>query len=263
MIEGSILDVENLTVRFGGIVALEGLSLTLARGSIRAVIGPNGAGKSTLLNVISGIYNVTDGRVSFDQQRIDGLSPHSITRMGVARTFQNTELFGRMSALENVIVGLDLHHPYNLISGMAHNGRYTRTEATLREKARELLDHVGLADDAAVAAAELPFGKQRRLEIARALATRPKLLLLDEPAAGLRAGELESLNSILIKLRGEHGISVLIIDHVMALVMAISDQITVLNFGRKIAEGDPHTVRKSPEVIKAYLGERAAHALGA
>jgi branched-chain amino acid transport system ATP-binding protein len=259
---GSIIDVENVTVRFGGIVALDDVSLTVARGSIRAVIGPNGAGKSTLLNVISGLYSVTDGRVSFEQERIDGLSPHEITRRGIARTFQNTELFGEMSALENVMVGLDLHHSYSLLSGMVHDGRYGRTEATMRHKAHELLDHVGLADDATIAAAALPFGKQRRLELARALATRPKLLLVDEPAAGLRAAEIEALNSILIRLRAEHGISILIIDHVMALVMAISDQITVLNFGRKIAEGDPKTVRKSPEVIKAYLGEKAAHALG-
>jgi branched-chain amino acid transport system ATP-binding protein len=259
---GSIIDVENVTVRFGGIVALDDLSLTVARGSIRAVIGPNGAGKSTLLNVISGLYSVTEGRVSFEQERIDGLSPHGITRRGIARTFQNTELFGEMSAAENVMVGLDLHHPYSLLSGMAHDGRYGRTEAAMRQKAHELLDHVGLADDATIAAAALPFGKQRRLELARALATRPKLLLVDEPAAGLRAAEIESLNSILIRLRAEHGLSILIVDHVMALVMAISDQITVLNFGRKIAEGDPQTVRKSPEVIKAYLGEKAAHALG-
>jgi branched-chain amino acid transport system ATP-binding protein len=158
-------------------------------------------------------------------------------------------------------VGLDRHHSYNLAIGMAHGRGYRRSEIAARREAQDLLALVGLADDAAIAAAALPFGKQRRLEIARALATRPKLLLLDEPAAGLRAAEVESLNLIL--LRAEQGLTILVIDHVMALVMAISDRISVLNFGRKIAEGDPDTVRQTPEVIRAYLGEKAAHALGA
>jgi branched-chain amino acid transport system ATP-binding protein len=183
--------------------------------------------------------------------------------MGIARTFQNTELFGEMSAIENVMVGLDRHHPYNLAIGMAHSPGYRRSEIAARREAQDLLALVGIADDAAVAATALPFGKQRRLEIARALATRPKLLLLDEPAAGLRAAEVESLNLILLNLRAEQGLTILVIDHVMALVMAISDRISVLNFGRKIAEGDPDTVRKAPEVIRAYLGEKGAHALGA
>ena len=259
----ALLRLDGITVRFGGIVALDKVSLDVGRGSIQAVIGPNGAGKSTMLNVITGLYAVDGGTVSFERERIDGRAPHMIGQLGIARTFQNTELFGEMSAIENVMVGLDRYHPYNLAIGMSHGPKYRRSEIAARREAQDLLALVGIADDAAIAAAALPFGKQRRLEIARALATRPKLLLLDEPAAGLRAAEVESLNMILLDLRSGQGLTILVIDHVMALVMAISDRISVLNFGRKIAEGDPDTVRKSPEVIRAYLGEKGAHALGA
>ena len=258
-----LLRVENVTVRFSGIVALDQVSLDVRRGSIHAVIGPNGAGKSTMLNVITGLYAVDGGAVSFEGKNISGRAPHVITQMGIARTFQNTELFGEMSVIENVMVGLDRHYPYNLVSGMAHGAGYRRSEIAARREAQDLLALVDLVDDAGVAAAALPFGKQRRLEIARALATRPKLLLLDEPAAGLRAAEIKALNLILLKLRAEQELTILVIDHVMALVMAISDRISVLNFGRKIAEGDPANVRNAPEVIRAYLGEKAAHALGA
>ena len=259
----ALLHLDNITVRFGGIVALDDVSLEVRRGSIQAVIGPNGAGKSTMLNVITGLYAVDGGSISFERERIDGRAPHTIGRMGVARTFQNTELFGEMSAIENVMVGLDRYHPYNLAVGMGHGPAYRRSEIVVRREAQDLLAFVGIADDAAIAAAALPFGKQRRLEIARALATRPKLLLLDEPAAGLRGAEVETLNLILRKLQSEQRLTILVIDHVMALVMAISDRISVLNFGRKIAEGDPDSVRKSPEVIRAYLGEKGAYALGA
>lgn len=258
-----ILDISDLTMQFGGLVALDGLSLTMDRSTIHAVIGPNGAGKSTLLNVISGVYVATAGQISFQGQRIDNLRSHHIARLGVARTFQNTELFGEMSALDNVMIGLDRQFSYHPASALLQGRSFRRSEDAMRREAVRLLERMGIAEDAKVLAAELPFGKQRRLEIARALATRPHLLLLDEPAAGLRAAEIESLNQTLIGLRSEEGLSILIIDHVMALVMAISDRITVLNFGRKIAEGNPASVRKSPEVIAAYLGEKAAHALGA
>ena len=205
----ALLHVDNITVRFGGIVALDRVSLDVGRGSIHAVIGPNGAGKSTMLNVITGLYAVDGGAVSFEGERIDGRAPHTIRRLGIARTFQNTELFGEMSAIENVMVGLDRHHPYNLAIGMSHGPGYRRSEIAARREAGDLLALVGIADDAAVAAAALPFGKQRRLELARALATRPKLLLLDEPAAGLRAAEIESLNLILLNLRAEQGLTIL------------------------------------------------------
>ena len=257
-----LLEVGNVTVRFGGVVALDSLSLDVTQGTIHAVIGPNGAGKSTLLNVITGLTDCTAGVVSFDGQRIEGRAPHNLTRMGIARTFQNTELFGEMSALENVMIGGDRHHSYGVLSGMTQSRRYRRSEASARREAQDLLDLVGIGNEAPITAAALPFGKQRRLEIARALATRPKLLLLDEPAAGLRADEVEFLNLILLKLRAERGLTILLIDHVMKLVMAISDRISVLNFGRKIADGDPQIVRAMPDVIRAYLGEKAAHAYG-
>jgi branched-chain amino acid transport system ATP-binding protein len=260
---GPLLSVHDLTVRFGGIVALESVALDVGRGAIHAVIGPNGAGKSTLINVVTGLYDATEGSVVFEGARIDSRAPHAISRLGIARTFQNTELFGEMTALENVVVGLDRRSGSGLLGSTLHGPGYRASEAALRNEAQRLLTLVGLPDDARTPAAALPFGRQRRLEIARALATRPKLLLLDEPAAGLRAAEVDDLSRILVSLRQQQGLTILVIDHVMALVMAISDCITVLNFGRKIAEGPPEAVRNAPEVVKAYLGERAAHALGA
>jgi branched-chain amino acid transport system ATP-binding protein len=258
-----LLSIRDVAVRFGGIVALDGVSLDVAPGSIHAVIGPNGAGKSTLLNAITGLYRPANGEIFFQEKRIDGLAPHLITRMGVARTFQNTELFGDMTAIENVMIGLDRHYAYGLLTGITHAGTFKRAEAEAREAAAKLLDLVGLSGQMTVAASALPFGNQRRLEIARALATQPRLVLLDEPAAGLRETEIDDLNAILLRLCRTQGLTILVIDHVMPLVMTISDRISVLNFGRKIAEGEPEQVRREPEVIKAYLGDRAKHALGA
>lgn len=258
-----LLSIQNISVRFGGLTALSSVTIDLTPGAIQAVIGPNGAGKSTLLNVVTGIYTASEGEILFEGERIDGQSPHAINRRGIARTFQNTELFGDMTALENVLIGLDRYHAYGGITAAWQGRRYREIEKAARQEAQELLALVGLAGDEHTAAATLPFGKQRRLEIARALATRPRLLLLDEPAAGLRAAEIDALNRILLDLRAQRSISILLIDHVMPLVMAVSDWITVLNFGRKIAEGAPKTVRGSPEVIAAYLGEKAAHAFGA
>jgi branched-chain amino acid transport system ATP-binding protein len=261
MRDNDLLQVDAVTVRFGGLVALNGVSIGVKAGAIQAVIGPNGAGKSTLLNVVTGLYRASEGAVRFSGETISGVAPHQIARMGVARSFQNTELFGEMSALENVMLGLDRHYAASAFGCAWHTASWRRSEVAARERSRELLSLVGLADDEATPAAALPFGKQRRLEIARALATGPSLLLLDEPAAGLRAAEVEALNRILLGLRAQQNITILVIDHVMALVMAISDCVSVLNFGTKIAEGTPDEIRRSPEVIKAYLGEKAAHAL--
>ncbi len=256
----NILTVSNVTLQFGGIVALNDVSLDISPGTIHAVIGPNGAGKSTLLNVISGIYAATRGDVAFQGQRISGMSAHDINAQGIARTFQNTELFKEMTALENVKVGLDRFHACGFLNSALHTKKWRNTDIGAEDAARELLELVGLEEDEHRPAGALPFGKQRRLEIARALATRPKLLLLDEPAAGLRAAEVEDLIAILRELKTHHGLTILIIDHVMALVMAISDRISVLNFGNKIADGTPKEVRQSAEVVKAYLGEKVADA---
>lgn len=257
---GTLLSLRDVSVRFGGVVALDAVSLDVERGTIQAVIGPNGAGKSTLINAVTGLARANTGAIDFAGARIDGRAPHAINRIGIARTFQNTELFGEMSALENVMVSADRHLGGGFIGSAFHGPGHFRSERAVRDEAARLLSIVGLSEDLDVEAAALPFGKQRRLEIARALAARPKLLLLDEPAAGLRSAEVAALNEILLKLRADLDLTILLIDHVMALVMAISDRIAVLNFGRKIAEGTSDEIRNSRAVIEAYLGDKAAHA---
>lgn len=260
---GPILAIRDVSVRFGGIVALDKVDLEVTAGDIHAVIGPNGAGKSTLINLITGLYAPTSGAIAFAGARIDGRSAHAISRLGIARTFQNTELFGELSTLDNVMVPLGRELGYGFAEAALHLGRYGRGERRARDLALDHLALVGLADEAKTTAAALSFGQQRRVELARALATRPKLLLVDEPAAGLRAAEVDALSTILRDLRSTLGVTILVVDHVMTLVMTISDRISVLNFGNKIAEGTPQEVRMNPEVVSAYLGERAAHAVGA
>lgn len=258
-----ILMISDVSLRFGGILALNDVSITVDDGAIHAIIGPNGAGKSTLINAVTGIYAPSSGRIEFLGRRIDGRPPQEIARRGIGRTFQNTELFGELTAIENVMVGLNCRINYGVTEGAFHLGRFGRGETKARDDAMAHLAHVGLAEEAHTIAANLPFGKQRRLELARTLATRPQLLLLDEPAAGLRPDEIAGLNAILLGLRTQRHLTIVVIDHVMALVMAISDRISVLNFGNKIAEGTPGDVRTSPDVVKAYFGEGRAHVGGA
>ncbi len=252
------LVVEGLTIRFGGLVALDQVSLSVAPGAIHAVIGPNGAGKTTLLNLVTGIYSPTAGRVAFEGKSLTGLPPHRIAERGVARTFQNTELFVEMSARDNVRVGLHRHLAYSLAEAVLRLPRYRHVERKAAQRAEELLDLVGLGAQADTPAGDLALGQQRRLELARALAVGPRLLMLDEPAAGLRAAEVDELSAVLRRLRAELGLTLVLIDHVMRVVMRLSDRITVLNYGRWLAEGTPEEIRRDPAVIAAYLGG-AAH----
>ena len=250
------LDLRDVVVRFGGLVAVSHLSFSVREGSIHSLIGPNGAGKSTVINTITGLYKPSHGSVSVFGRNVGGLRPDQISKAGVARTFQNTEIFGEMTVLENVLVGAHRQADYGPLGAMLRLPRFPRQEGGLYDRADALLERVGLGADRDTLASALPFAKQRQLEIARALATSPKILLLDEPAAGLRAGEIERLNQTLVDLREEHDLTILLVDHVMKVVMNISDRITVLNFGQKIAEGTPGEVRADPEVRRAYLGDR-------
>jgi branched-chain amino acid transport system ATP-binding protein len=254
------LELQDVTVRFGGLVAVNSLTFSVREGSIHGLIGPNGAGKSTVINVITGLHATSSGSAHIYGRDIEGLRPDEISRAGVARSFQNTQMFGEMTVLENVLVGAHRQADYGLVASMLRLPGFSRQEREMRARASELLEMVGLGADCDTIASALPFGKQRQLEIARALASGPKMLLLDEPAAGLRSTEIDYLNKTLVQLCQERGLTILLVDHVMKVVMNISDRITVLNFGQKIAEGTPEEVRADPEVRRAYLGDRTDRA---
>ena len=257
-----LLEVAHLTMRFGGLVAIDDLSFTAASNEITAIIGPNGAGKTTVFNCLTGFYKPTVGQLTFhDSERrllLEQMEGFRIARAGVARTFQNIRLFGQMSVLENLIVAQ--HNALMRASGYTVLGvlgvaSYRRAEQRAVERARSWLDKINLTERADWNAANLPYGQQRRLEIARAMCTQPKLLCLDEPAAGLNPRETAELGQLLVGIRDELGIGVLLIEHDMGVVMGISDHIVVLDYGRKIADGSPEAVRTDANVIKAYLGE--------
>ncbi|MYM19182.1 ATP-binding cassette domain-containing protein [Brevibacterium sp. 5221] len=251
-----LVEVTDLTVTFGGLTALDHVSFDIRRGEILGLIGPNGAGKTTCFNAMTGVYRASSGDVRLEGQTLLGKKKHQITRAGLARTFQNIRLFGEMSALENVAVGLDARHRTGMIGAMLRLPRHYREEKQIIERGMELLDFVGIADRALHPARDLPYGYQRRLEIARALATDPKLLCLDEPAAGFNPAEKEELMALIRTVRDE-GYTVLLIEHDMKLVMGVTDRIVVLEFGKKIADDVPSAIQQDPAVIAAYLGEEA------
>jgi ABC-type branched-subunit amino acid transport system ATPase component/ABC-type branched-subunit amino acid transport system permease subunit len=250
---GPVLQIRDLTLRFGGLTAVNAVSLQVEPATVHALIGPNGAGKSSLLNVISGFYVPTSGEIVFDGMSVAGLPSHVLARRGIARTFQNTELFGQMTALENVLVGFHQHYRSSLVETLFRLPRCLREERRSLAQATQLLDFVGLSDYADEEARNLPFGHQRRLEIARAIALCPKLLLLDEPAAGLTHGEIEDLTAT-IRLLTDHGVTVILVEHHVEMVMTISDRVTVLDYGEVIASGDASEVQDDPRVIEAYFG---------
>ena len=250
-----ILEVRGLTKHFGGIRALDGIDLGIAAGELVGLIGPNGSGKTTLFNVVTGIYRPDRGEVLLEGEDIAGLPPHRINHLGVARTFQNIRLFRNLSVLDNVRVAYHRHIPYGPLSAMSRTGKFLRGERELLDRAEQLLSIVGLEDRKEELAAGLAYGAQRRLEIARALASGPKLLLLDEPAAGMNPYEVGRLKEFLLEIRERFRLTVLLIEHQMSLVMRLCERIAVMDFGQLIARGSPVEIRENPAVIEAYLGE--------
>lgn len=251
----AMLEVTSLGISFGGLRAVDELSMKIEKGGLVGLIGPNGAGKTTVFNMLTGVYRPTDGGIRLDGQNLVGKKPHEICKMGVARTFQNIRLFSNLTVLDNVKTGLHNEITYSLAESLFHIGSYRKKERQMDERAMELLGVFGLESMADYKAANLPYGKQRKLEIARALATDPKLLLLDEPAAGMNPNETGELMETIELVRKKFGVTVLLIEHDMKLVSGICEYLYVLNFGRLLAEGTPSEVLQNPEVVTAYLGE--------
>jgi branched-chain amino acid transport system ATP-binding protein len=252
-----LLETFGLRKEFGGLVAVDDVDFTVPQGSIVSLIGPNGAGKTTFFNMLTGVYKPTAGRVVFDGAEMTGKPPHAFTQRGIGRTFQNIRLFQNMTALENVLVGMHVRLRGTLFEAIVRTPRVRNEEAEARVRARELLEYSGLVRKDGVIGRNLSYGDQRRLEVARALATQPKLLLLDEPTAGMNPQETADFTSFVARLRDEQNLAVLLIEHDMRVVMGVSDRVTVLDYGEKIAEGTPQEIQKNDRVIEAYLGTAA------
>lgn len=250
-----ILETKDLGIQFGGLKAVDGLNISIEKGQLYGLIGPNGAGKTTVFNMLTGVYQPTTGMFYFDGNEIKGASPVTINKLGIARTFQNIRLFDNMSVLDNVIAGFHGSIHYGLFEGMFHAGRYHKQEKEIREKAVELLKVFDIDKEKNILASNLPYGKQRKLEIARALATKPKLLLLDEPAAGMNPNETAELMETIRFVRDKFDMTILLIEHDMKLVGGICEELTVLNFGTVLAQGKTSDVLNDPKVITAYIGE--------
>lgn len=250
-----LLKVDNVSMVFGGLRAVSNLSMHIDEGELIGLIGPNGAGKTTAFNMITGVYTPTEGKVYFNGQQSSGKKSYQVTQMGMARTFQNIRLFSELSVIDNVKIAYNMHVTYNLADAIIRDGKYLSEEEFITQKALDLLKIFHLEEEAHEVAKNLPYGKQRRLEIARALATEPKLLLLDEPAAGMNPQETKELMEMIRWIRKEFNLSILLIEHDMGLVMGVCERIYVLEYGMKIAEGTPDEIKHNARVIEAYLGE--------
>ncbi len=250
-----LLKVDNLGIKFGGLEAVSGFCLEIEQGELVGLIGPNGAGKTTIFNLLTGVYAPTEGTIELCNEKIQGLKPYEITRKNIARTFQNIRLFKNMTVLENVKISYNYQVNYNFIDTVFRLPKYFKEEKEIEDKALQILSELELLDKKDELSSNLPYGKQRRVEIARALAAKPKLLLLDEPAAGMNPKETKELMELIVWIRNEHNISILLIEHDMKLVMGICEKIAVVDYGKKIAEGTPNEIKINQAVIKAYLGE--------
>ena len=251
----AMLEVNHLAIQFGGLRAVDGFNVSIEKGQLYGLIGPNGAGKTTIFNLLTGVYKPTEGIIRLDGQDITGKSTIEINKAGIARTFQNIRLFKDMPVLDNVKVGLHNHHSYSTLAGILRLPKYHKVEKEMNEKAMEILKVFDLDKEADTLAGNLPYGKQRKLEIARALATNPKLLLLDEPAAGMNPNETQELMDTIRFVQKHFGMTILLIEHDMKLVGGICEEVTVLNFGQVLAQGETLKVLKDPAVVTAYLGE--------